>query len=225
MIPLRDENPSRSFPFITHLLILINCAVFIYQTFFLPGSVQAFIYKFGFIPYELVYLRSVGPSGWVPAPLTIITAMFLHGGWLHILSNMLFLWIFGDNVEDRLGHGRFLLFYLLCGIGAAGLHGLLHISSQVPSIGASGAIAGVLAAYMVLFPKARVKTLIIIVVFVRIVRLPAIVLLGYWFLIQVASGYAEMQRGISGGVAWFAHIGGFLAGFSCLYLLRKKSGK
>jgi membrane associated rhomboid family serine protease len=145
----------------------------------------------------------------------------MHGGWIHVLSNMLFLWIFGDNIEDKLGHFRYLSFYLLCGVIASLSHILTNPSSQVPSIGASGAIAGVMGAYMVLFPKARIRTLLILGIFIQIVRVPAMVMLGYWILIQVLSGFAEIGLRAGGGIAWFAHIGGFIAGFFLIMVMKR----
>jgi membrane associated rhomboid family serine protease len=151
--------------------------------------------------------------------------MFMHGGWLHLLSNMLYLWIFGDNVEDVLGHLRYLLFYLLCGITAALTHGFLNLGSRVPVVGASGAIAGVLGAYMFLFPKARIRTLLILFVFIQVVNIPATILLGYWILIQILSGITELGSQATSGIAWFAHVGGFAAGFLLILTMKKRKGR
>jgi len=142
MIPLKDENPSRSFPFVNLFLILANISVFIYQNFFVPGGAKALFFQLGCIPYEFSHFVDLNPSALVPVPLTILTAMFLHGGWIHILSNMLFLWIFGDNIEDTLGHFKYLAFYILCGLIASFFHIFTNLNSQIPTIGASGAIAG-----------------------------------------------------------------------------------
>jgi len=222
MIPLRDENPSRSVPFVNTVLILANISVFIYQNFLVPGGAEPLFYRLGCIPYEFTHFVDIHPPALVPVPLTILTAMFMHGGWIHLLSNMLYLWIFGDNIEDRLGHLRYLSFYILCGLIASVFHILTNLNSQVPSLGASGAIAGVMGAYMVLFPKARIKTLLILVVFIQVVRIPAVIVLGYWILIQVLSGFAEFGARTGGGIAWFAHIGGFLAGFILITIMKKR---
>jgi membrane associated rhomboid family serine protease len=221
MIPLRDENPSRTVSLVNITLILANVSVFIYQNFFISGGAAPLLLRLGCIPYEFTHFVDISPPALVPVPLTIITAMFMHGGWVHLLGNMLFLWIFGDNIEDKLGHFRYLSFYLLCGLIASLSHILTNISSQVPSIGASGAIAGVMGAYMVLFPRARIRTLLILGIFIQIVRIPAIVMLGYWILIQVLSGFAEFGSRTGGGIAWFAHIGGFIAGFFLIMVMKK----
>ena len=221
MIPLRDDNPTRCIPFVNILLILANLAVFIHQYFFLPQGPAYLINTLGFIPREVFGLVDIQPYAPIPSPLTLLTSTFIHGGWLHLLGNMLYLYIFGDNVEDRLGHGRYLIFYLAAGILAGLVHGFLFSQSQVPCVGASGAIAGVLAAYMLFYPKAKISTLFIIFFFFRIVRLPAIVVLGLWIVLQVASGMTELEAQ-TGGVAWFAHIGGFGAGAVLALLLRPK---
>ena len=222
MIPLRDENPSRSFPVVNIVLILINGFLFVYPHVFASGIAGTLYLELGFIPCEFFHLRDTGVQNRVPPILTPITAMFLHGGWIHLLGNMLYLWIFGDNVEDVLGHGRYLLFYILCGLAATLVHGFLHMDSAVPTIGASGAIAGVLGAYLYLFPGARIRTLVIVVIIIRVVRIPAILLLGIWILIQTASGLAELRHSSGAGIAWFAHIGGFTAGFLLILMMRKK---
>ena len=221
MIPLRDENPSRTVSLVNIILILANVSIFIYQNFFISGGAESLLLRLGCIPYEFTHFVDISPPALVPVPLTIITAMFMHGGWVHLLGNMLFLWIFGDNIEDRLGHFRYLSFYLLCGLIASLSHILTNLSSQVPSIGASGAIAGVMGAYMVLFPRARIRTLLILGIFIQIVRIPAIVMLGYWILIHVLSGFAEFGPRTGGGIAWFAHIGGFIAGLFLIIVMKK----
>lgn len=222
MIPLRDENPSQSLPVITVLLILANLSVFIYQHFFIPEHAETLYHRLGFVPYGFFHFLGTDPAGRMPVLLTPVTAMFLHGGWLHLLSNMLYLWIFGDNVEDVLGHGRYLVFYLLSGIAATLIHGFVDMDSQIPMLGASGAIAGVLGAYLFLFPGARIRTLFIIVIIIRIVRIPAILLLGYWIAIQVLSGFSELGGRTGAGIAWFAHIGGFAAGLILILTMNKK---
>ncbi len=221
MIPLKDHNPTRRVPLVNLLLIAANLAVFGYQYFYLPQGPAFLINSMGFIPREAISLTDGPPLSPVPLPLTLFTAMFIHGGWLHLLGNMLYLWIFGDNVEDRLGHGRYLFFYFGCGMIAALVHAFLFAESRVPCVGASGAIAGVLAAYLLFYPKAKVSTLFVFFIFIRIVRLPAVVLLGIWILLQVASGMTELSAR-AGGVAWFAHIGGFGGGLLLALLLWPK---
>lgn len=208
MIPLKDDIPSRRFPAINAALIAVNCAVFLYEAGQGAG-LQQFIVRYGVVPARLL---ADGSAGWP----TILTSMFLHGGWAHLLGNMLYLFIFGDNVEDALGHLRYLLFYLLCGTAAAWSHVLSGPASVVPTVGASGAIAGVLGAYLVLFPRAGVLTLIPLGFFFRVVRIPALVVLGFWIVLQVILGVASLPtaHGAQGGTAWFAHIGGFAAGLA-----------
>ncbi len=222
MIPLKDQNPSKSIPFVNIALILINISIFLYQYFFYSEGPELMFLRLGFLPYEFTHMVDISPENLIPVPLTMFSAMFMHAGWLHLLSNMLYLWIFGDNVEDILGHRRYLFFYLFCGIAATLIHGFMNVNSKIPTVGASGAIAGVLGAYICLFPKARVQTLIIIIIFFRIVRIPSVVLLGYWILIQVVSGMAEMEAHTGGGVAWFAHIGGFFTGLVLIMGMKKK---
>lgn len=211
MIPLRDENPTSTTPFVNHTLVAINVAVFAYQAFLAvdvsPEASNAFVQKLAVTPSLLL-----SPSGWsqmpIPAPLTVLTSMFVHGGIMHLLGNLLYLWVFGDNIEDAMGHRNYLIFYLACGMGAAVSQVMIEPGSTIPMVGASGAIAGVLGAYLVLYPQAQVLTLVFLVIFIRIMYLPAAVLLGIWFAIQIFSAFA----GGGGGVAWYAHIGGFLVG-------------
>jgi membrane associated rhomboid family serine protease len=228
-LPLKDLNPTERFPFVTVALIVINAAVFLYEVSLGP-HLQAFITSWGVVPYEITrfsdvigidpetsMVHSEGPP---IVQLTLITSMFIHGGWMHIIGNMLYLWIFGNNIEDILGPARFLLFYIACGLVAAFAQILPHPNSTIPMVGASGAVAGVLGAYLIAYPRARVLTLVFLFVFVRVVMMPAGVLLAFWFLLQTFSGVASLGvRG--GGVAWFAHIGGFLAG---IVLLRMMAG-
>lgn len=221
MIPLQDENPSKRIPFVNGLLILTNLAVFIYQHFVFPWGPAPMFLRLGCIPYEFTHFVDIAPRAAVPVPLTVLTAMFMHAGWLHLLGNMLFLWVFGDNIEDKLGHLRYLFFYLACGVVATFAHIMANPYSKVPSLGASGAIAGVMGAYLFLYPRARIKTLIIFLFFIQVIRIPAIFLLGYWILIQTLSGLAESGSGGGSGIAWFAHIGGFVAGFVLIILMRK----
>ena len=222
MIPLRDENPSYTFPFVNVLLILTNIFIFVYQKYFVPGGIEPLYFQLGCIPYEFTHFTDVHPPSLVPVPVTVVTAMFMHGGWIHLLGNMLFLWIFGDNVEDTLGHVKYLFFYITCGFFASLFHIFTNVNSQIPSVGASGAIAGVMGAYMFLFPKARVKTLLILGILIQVVRIPAVFILGYWIFIQFLSGFAEFGSRMGGGIAWFAHIGGFVAGFVLIIMTKKR---
>ncbi|HEX8410210.1 MAG TPA: rhomboid family intramembrane serine protease [Thermoanaerobaculia bacterium] len=209
MIPLRDDNPRRTVPFVTYTLIALNALAFFWELSLGPNLDQALV-QLAFIP-----ARYWLPGNWVFDLFTILFSMFLHGGLLHIGSNMLYLWIFGDNIEDRLGHGRYLVFYLLCGLAATMAHAVFSAGSRVPAIGASGAIAGVLGAYLLLYPHARVLTLIPIVFFITVRELPAILILGLWFVLQLFSGVGSLgvrDAQDLGGIAYFAHIGGFVAG-------------
>jgi membrane associated rhomboid family serine protease len=218
MIPLRDQNPSQTVPVITRLLIVINAVAFLYELLLGP-ELRPFIDAWGLVPARLTLALRIGEE-LVPGPaLTALTSMFLHGGWLHLLGNMWYLWIFGDNVEDRLGHVRFLVFYLLAGIVAASLHYALNPLSRLPTVGASGAIAGVLGAYLVAFPRARVVTLVPFFPFFQVMALPAVLVLGLWFVVQFFSGALALGYGAGGGVAWWAHIGGFAFGFVAMRVL------
>ncbi len=222
MIPLRDINPSRSTPVVSLALIAVNTLVFLNQLRLDTAAQTALFYGLGFVPSRLLLALSSPEVSFWDALLPLWTSMFLHGGFLHLLGNMWFLWVFGDNVEDRLGHLKFLVFYLLCGTGAGLSHALLHISSTIPTVGASGAVSGVLGAYFVLFPRSRVITLVPLVFVFFTVRLPAMVVLGYWFLIQFFSGLATVGAGRTTGVAWWAHIGGFLFGVLFLRMVRRR---
>ena len=204
-IPLRDDNPTSRFPAVTLALIAANTVVFLVQAAAPHGLAMAAL-RFGAVPYEITHFRSLAEPAAFPPLLTILTSMFLHGSLFHLLGNMLYLWIFGNNVEDRLGPVRFTLFYLASGVAAALTHIAVQPSSRLPMIGASGAIAGVLGAYWLLYPRARVKTFVFLVFYIDVVAIPAGLVLGFWFLLQV------LNVGMGGGVAWFAHIGGFLAG-------------
>jgi len=208
MIPLRDTQSSYSKPVVTLLLIAVNVAAFFYELSLDDFSRNHLIAVYGVVPDRL-YLGS------------LVTSMFLHGGWLHIIGNMWFLWIFGDNVEDILGHWKYLLFYLLCGVAAAVSHMTLNANSHAPTIGASGAIAGVMGAYLVKFPRARITTLVPVFIFLTTFELPAAFVLAYWFIFQIFSGFGSIaySRLSEGGVAWFAHVGGFLAGILLIYIL------
>ncbi len=209
MIPIRDTIPSSRVPVVNYALIVANVLVFLYQLS-LGDGLFPFVERHAVIPARLL-------GGGFPSArelLTPVTAMFLHGGWLHMLGNVLYLYIFGDNVEDTLGHGAFLAFYLVCGVASFGAQILFHPTSAVPNLGASGAIAGVLGAYFVRFPRARIVTLLPLFVVFTLVEIPAVVFLGLWFLFQFLSGAVSIGRAsaASGGVAWWAHIGGFVVG-------------
>jgi len=210
MIPLRDDNPIRSRPIVTVALIVLCTLVFLWQLSLSANGQQQAAYLFGLIP-AVLFGNAQLEGQWIPAGATIVTSMFLHGGWLHLIGNMLYLWIFGDNIEDRLGRGRFVVFYLLCGAVAALGQGVADPRSEVPMIGASGAISGVLGAYLVLYPRAKVLVLLPLLIFVTTVRVPALVVLGIWFAGQLLSSLVAAP-GSGGGVAFAAHVGGFVAG-------------
>ncbi len=213
MIPLKDDNPRFTTPFVNVFLILANVFVFLYQVSLPQRAGQHLVLLYGMIPsrVEAAFVGHTVPLGIALQPL--ITSMFLHAGWLHLIGNMLFLWIFGDNVEDELGHAGYLLFYMFCGVAAGVTHTIANWGSSLPAIGASGAIAGVMGAYIVFFPRAKVLTLVPLLVFFFTVRIPAYVLIGLWFLLQFFNGVGSLgANGGGGGVAWWAHIGGFALG-------------
>jgi membrane associated rhomboid family serine protease len=216
MIPLKDDIPSYRAPIVTVALICINCLIYLYLLF-LGEAYQLALVKWGTIPYEVTHGQELTPQLGFSIPLSLFSSMFLHGGFFHLAGNMLYLWIFGDNVEDLLGHVKFLVFYLLCGLAASFLHILTTPDSQVPMVGASGAIAGVLGAYMIRFPRARILTLIFFGFFIRVVAIPALFVLGFWFILQLLYGLPSIGS-TGGGVAWFAHVGGFIAGIVLLKL-------
>jgi membrane associated rhomboid family serine protease len=212
MIPLRDVIPSRTTPYLTVTIIVLNALAWLFELALPRDILPVFLQVYGVVPADF------------RAP-TLITSMFLHGGWMHVIGNMWYLWIFGDNVEDRMGHGRFLIFYLLCGIVAAVGQIVMDPDSTLPTIGASGAIAGVMGAYFVLYPQSRVLTLIpIFLVFMQVVELPAIILLGFWFLMQLfnAGAVAVTASTHGGGVAFMAHVAGFVAGAVGVFAFRKR---
>ena len=221
MIPLKDRNPTRRVPVVTIALIAVNSVVFLYEVS-LGEGLALFFQHFGAVPASIVH--SLNPGEFVPGALVpILTSMFVHGGWLHLIGNMLYLWVFGDNVEDKLGRPRFLVFYLLCGFAASSLHVVVDPTSATPMVGASGAISGVLGAYLLMFPGARVVTLIPIFVFLQVAELPALVVLGFWFVMQFFNGVLSLgyEAGGMGGVAWWAHVGGFAAGLLFVLPLRR----
>jgi len=228
VIPLKDTIPSSTYPFVNYCLIVVNSAVFLYELLLGPGLEQ-FIQRFGVIPYyfTLSFQPGIGLKEYVGLTcLPLVTSLFIHGGWFHIIGNMWFLYIFGDNIEDRLGHIRYLFFYLFCGVAASLGHVMINLDSIIPTIGASGAIAGVLGAYALLYPWARVKTLIIIIFIIDIVELPAVFFLVFWFIIQLFNGFGSiMSSSGHGGVAWFAHIAGFVSGLVVIHFFAGRRRK
>ena len=225
MIPLKDINRSERTPFVTVTLILLNGLVFIYELSLGQKMLTQLVFNFGVVPSFFLNPDYWKSSGLAAGLFPLLSSMFLHGGWLHFLGNMLYLWVFGDNVEDRVGHIRFLFFYLICGFAAAFLHVFTNPSSSLPTVGASGAIAGVLGAYLVLFPGARVLTLVPIFFFFQLIELPALIFLGFWFVMQFFSGAISLTGGETqmGGTAWWAHIGGFVAGVLMIWRFRNQS--
>ncbi len=209
MIPLRDNIPSKRFPFVTYLLIVINVVLYIYELS-LGKSLNIFIAKYGCIPFEITRARDIAPYIDIPVYITLLSSMFLHGSLLHLISNMLFLYIFGDNVEDWWGHWRYLFMYISFGLIAAVLQILVSPNSNIPFIGASGAVAGIMGSYFFLYPRAKVNVLIIFFLFFRIVWIPAFLFLGFWILLQIIFGIFTLPSGSN--IAFFAHIGGFFAG-------------
>lgn len=213
MIPIRDLNPARNTPWVTWTLLLLCGLVFAWQTVLPAGADRDFIYAFGLVPRRLLF--SQDPA----AILTLFTSMFMHGGVMHVLGNLWFLRMFGDNVEDNMGPVRYALFYLLCGLAAAGAQVAMSPTSVVPMVGASGAIAGVLAAYLVLYPHARVVALVPIFIFIQFMEIPAFVFIALWFGMQFFSGLGSLG-GTGAGVAYWAHIGGFVAGLALVFVFR-----
>lgn len=218
MIPLRDTVPSSRFPIVTLCIIGVNVLVFLAEINLSPWALEDAFRTWGVVPLRFTHPRL--PVNY----LTLLSSMFLHGGWMHIIGNMWSLWIFGDNVEDRMGRGGFLLFYLLSGLAAGAVHIVTNPASTVPTVGASGAIAGVMGAYLLLYPHATVVTLIPIFFFLQVVELPAVLFLGFWFVTQLFSGTLSLAAAgaQAGGVAWWAHIGGFVVGFLWAVPLRRR---
>jgi membrane associated rhomboid family serine protease len=207
MIPLKDINPTRTFPFVNVMLISANVLVFLYQVTLSPHAAQAFMLANATIPARIpAFLAGRAPASVALFPL--FSSMFLHGGLMHLLGNMLFLYIFGDNVEDAFGHIGYLFFYILCGIGSGLIHVMFNWGSAIPALGASGAISGVMGAYAVMFPSHRILTFF----YIFLIPVPAILILGYWFVLQFVAGITGLGMAATGGVAWWAHIGGFLMG-------------
>jgi membrane associated rhomboid family serine protease len=216
-IPLRDENPSGKFAFINLALILANIGVFIYQITLTPYAFTTFVTANAMVPARIPAFLG-GHGSFEPAFLPLVTSLFLHAGIAHILGNMLFLWIFGDNVEAAFGHLRYLLFYLVCGVGSGLTHIAFNLHSHIPALGASGAISGVMGSYMLLYPRERITTL----VFIFVVPIPAVIILGTWFLFQFFAGINGLGASVTGGVAVWAHIGGFLLGVIFTLMARRR---
>ena len=217
MIPLRDDRPTRAFALVTGAIVILNALVFWHElSLGSPRRVQSFFAAYALTPAYLTRAPSVDSY------LTIFTSMFLHGGWLHIIGNMWYLWIFGNNVEDSIGHFRFIVFYMLCGVAAAAAQVVISPDSTVPMIGASGAISGVLGAYLLLFPRARVLVLFPIWIFWRVFYVPAMLMLVFWFGVQLLSRLAVLRVDVNGGVAFWAHVGGFVAGMLLIPIFKKR---
>jgi membrane associated rhomboid family serine protease len=208
MIPIADENKKGYFPFVNYLFLAANIFVFFYFNPATEAAAAKFYNSFGLIPNQITQ-HPMQLKGY----LTIFTSMFMHGGLMHLAGNMLYLWIFGDNIEYALGHFRYFIFYFVVGIGAAAGQIIIEPTSTMPMVGASGAISGVLGAYLLKYPRNRVSILFFFIIIIRVIKVPAIVVLTLWFGLQVFSGYFHISQGLSGGVAWFAHIGGFVSGF------------
>lgn len=224
MIPLHDDNPTRRFPYLTIAIIIACVLIYFWQVSLGPEGYQAVVYSLGVIPAVLLGRVDLPPElVLIPPAMSVITSMFMHGGFMHLAGNMLYLWIFGNNIEDVMGHGRFLVFYFLCGVAAVFGQILQNPDSQIPMIGASGAISGVLGAYLLLYPHARVLVLIPLGFFLHMARIPAGWVLGLWFVYQILSSALTSSEGA--GVAWFAHIGGFIAGMALLPLFKPRGVK
>jgi membrane associated rhomboid family serine protease len=224
MIPLKDENPKKNLPFINFIFILVNIAVFIYQ----PSSDQllkAFYNTYGLIPNSITNISPANFPNFLATLQSLFTSLFVHGGFMHLAGNMLFLWVFGDNIEYAIGHINYFFFYILCGIAAAFTQVFIEPGSLIPLIGASGAISGILGAYIIKFPKNKVTTLFIIIIFIKIIKIRAVYLLGIWFLFQIFQGYFSLGQESMGGVAWFAHIGGFISGMILVNIFKKRPNR
>ncbi len=223
MFPIRDVNPSEKRPIVVMTLVAVNLVIFLYQVFLPKAALFKLVYLFGIVPQRYTHPEWAVHVGFPDTYLPFLSHMFLHGGWFHVLGNLWILWVFGDNVEDRMGHLRFLIFYLLCGVGAGVFHVWTDADSMTPVVGASGAIAGVLGAYFLLFPMARVVCVIPILFYPVFIEVYAFVFLLFWALIQVFSGAASLlERGQAGGIAWWAHVGGFIAGMALCGLFAKR---
>ncbi|MGY8986595.1 MAG: rhomboid family intramembrane serine protease [Sphingomonadales bacterium] len=222
MFPLRDENPTIRTPYFTVIFMVISIAIFFIQNSMGDYVSMEFIYTYGFIPSKLFSIDGFEININGPPPyLTILSSMFLHGGWMHLIGNMVFLWIFGNNVEDTLGHGRFILFYLLCGLVAALVQMFSDPGSEIPMVGASGAVSGIMGAYIILYPRAKILTLLFLGIFITTMRISAGWFLGVWFALQSFNALST-ETG-TGGVAFWAHVGGFIAGIVLLFFIKPKS--
>jgi len=221
MIPIRDDAPRATTPYVNYFLVALNVAVFLFEIQLTPRGLSAFVRDFGFVPAHVSNIVRGGSGYALPAFIPVFTSMFIHASWLHIIFNMWALWIFGDNVEDSLGHFRYLIFYFISGIAASALHYVFNANSPEPSVGASGAIAGVMGAYFLLFPSARVLTFF----FVFFTWLPAWLVLGYWFVVQFLSGAATSIAATkqTTGVAFWAHVGGFIAGVTMIKVFPRRT--
>lgn len=225
MIPIGDyAGERRHFPYVNYTLIVINILAFLYEVMQPDAQLIRFITQWGAVPNEIVTGTDLPPTIGVPIYVTLLTSIFLHGGWLHLGGNMLYLWVFGDNVENAFGPVKYLLFYLVCGVAATAAQIAIDPTSTIPTVGASGAIAGVMGAYLVMFPGATVRTLVFLFVFVTVVYLPAILVIGIWFILQLVNGVTSLGAPMqdSGGVAFFAHIGGLIAGALLALVLRRR---
>ena len=220
ILPIKDENPTRHLPILTIGILAANVGAFLYMLSLGTTGFDAYTRRMGAIPFEIAHARDAISPTPIPLFLTLLTAMFLHGGWWHLGGNMLYLWIFGNNVEDRLGHFRFLVFYLVCGLAATLAHVASGPESTVPMVGASGAIAGILGAYLAAFPRARIYVLVIF----HVVRVPALIVLGVWFIIQLSHVTGNGSE-TAGGVAWYAHIAGFVVGFLWMRRLNRRRNR
>lgn len=225
MIPIGDyAGHRRSFPWVTYALIAVNVLVFLYQFSLPEPELQRFIMRWGAVPREIARGTDLQPTIELPIYVTLFSSVFMHGGLLHLGGNMLYLWVFGDNVENAFGHLKFLLFYLLCGVGAAAAQIVLNVDSSIPMVGASGAIAGVMGAYLVMFPGATVRTLVFLGIFVSVVYLPALLVIGLWFLLQLVNGIGALgvRTHETGGTAFWAHIGGLIVGALLVVVFRRR---
>ena len=222
MFPLKDDNPTEKKPYVTIAIITICILIFLYQTSLSINENNIFVYSYGLKPNSLFFNNLIIDNTINPL-VTIFTSMFLHGSIFHLLGNMLFLWIYGNNIEDSMGHIKFLLFYIVCGVAAAFLQSFITPNSEIPMIGASGAVSGVLSAYFLLFPRAKVSTLIVLFIFITIIRVPAGILIAFWFLSQLTNAYISNPN--TPGVAWYAHIGGFIMGAFLIPFLKEKKFK
>ncbi len=220
MIPFKDNIPTRTTPVVTIVIIVLNCVAHVYQQFLPLDSNVALVQLLGVVPARVTDIPSWFFPGLQNPAVSLVGSMFMHGGWLHLGGNMLYLWIFGNNVEDAMGHFRFIAFYLLCGIAAAAAQVAAEPGSLIPMIGASGAVSGILGAYLILHPLARVHTLIVIIFFIRVVELPAMIVLGFWFMLQIMNSLSAPAG--AAGVAWNAHIGGFIVGLALIRFFQSR---